>query len=180
MRLIPALLLCTVLLAQTGSTIEYTKDGRFRMPKDYREWTYLTSGLAMGYDPGAKDPANPWFDNVFVNPSSYKSFLKTGTWPDKTVLVLEFRGSDNHASITTTGRSQTAVMGYEVHVKDASHGGWAFYHIDKNAPDGPLTPKTADCYSCHEKNGSVDTTFVQYYPTLTDVAKAHGTYKEVH
>ena len=29
------------------------------------------------------------FDNVFVNPDGYRSFVATGTWPDKTVMVLE-------------------------------------------------------------------------------------------
>ena len=33
------------------------------------------------------------FDNVFVNPASYQAFLKTGTWPDKTELVLEVRNA---------------------------------------------------------------------------------------
>ena len=159
--------------ATSAPSIEYTHDGKLVLPKDYRQWTYLTSGLAMSYSPGAQDPANPMFDNVFVNPSSYQSFLKTGTWPDKTILVLELRGSDNHASITTSGRSQTTVTGLEVHVKDASKGGWAFYNRE-----GALIPKTADCYSCHEKNGAVDTTFVQYYPTLIDIAKAKGTFKQ--
>jgi Cytochrome P460 len=169
MRFFPALLLSALLAAQ----IQYTPDSKLSLPKDYREWIFLTSGLGMSYAPAAKDSPNPSFDNVFVNPSSYQSFLKTGTWPDKTVLVLELRGSDNHASITTAGRSQTTVTGIEVHVKDSSKGGWSFYNRE-----GTLFPKTADCYSCHEKNGSVDTTFVQYYPTLIDTAKSKGTYKQ--
>jgi hypothetical protein len=28
---------------------------------------------------------------MIVNPEAYRSFLATGTWPDKTVLVLEAR-----------------------------------------------------------------------------------------
>jgi hypothetical protein len=32
-----------------------------------------------------------------------------------------------------------------------------------------------DSYSCHDKNGAVDTTFVQFYPTLIDLAKQKGT-----
>ena len=33
----------------------------------------------------------------------------------------------------------------------------------------------ADCYSCHAEHGAVDTTFVQFYPTLLPVASAKGT-----
>ncbi len=66
MRFFPALLLSALLAAQ----IQYTPDSKLRLPKDYREWIFLTSGLGMSYAPAAKDSPNPPFDNVFVNPSS--------------------------------------------------------------------------------------------------------------
>jgi hypothetical protein len=31
------------------------------------------------------------------------------------------------------------------------------------------------CYSCHEQHAAVDTTFVQFYPTLLEIAKKKGT-----
>ncbi len=60
-------------------------------PTNYREWIYLTSGIDMSYTPKAGDADHSMFDNVFVNPAAYRSFLATGTWPDKTVMVLEVR-----------------------------------------------------------------------------------------
>jgi hypothetical protein len=36
-------------------------------------------------------------------------------------------------------------------------------------------PKEAECYSCHEQHAAVDTTFVQFYPTLIELAKSKGT-----
>jgi hypothetical protein len=63
-------------------------------PADYREWIFLSAGLGMSYRPPAEG-ATPAFDNVFVNPSAYRSFLKTGTWPDGTVLVLEIRNAQD-------------------------------------------------------------------------------------
>jgi len=63
-------------------------------------------------------------------------------------------------------------------VKDAARGGWAFYGFHDNPDKGKLFPKTAECYSCHEKNGATDTTFVQFYPTLIETAKKNGHYKE--
>jgi acyl carrier protein phosphodiesterase len=38
-----------------------------------------------------------------------------------------------------------------------------------------MTPTAASCYSCHAQHGAVDTTFVQFYPTLLPIAKAKGT-----
>jgi hypothetical protein len=40
---------------------------------------------------------------------------------------------------------------------------------------GKLLPKEMDCYSCHEQHAAVDTTFVQFYPTLLPIAKAKKT-----
>ncbi|HEX4582195.1 MAG TPA: cytochrome P460, partial [Acidobacteriaceae bacterium] len=36
-------------------------------------------------------------------------------------------------------------------------------------------PQTENCYSCHSDHGAVDTTFVQFYPTLMPIAKEKGT-----
>ncbi len=150
------------------------------LPPDYHEWTYLTSGLGMTYGPaGTADAAgNPHFDNVFADPVSYRSFLKTGTWPDNTLLILEVRGSDSKVSINKGGHIQTKVVGVEAHVKDAARGGWAFYAFEPGSSEANLIPKTRNCYSCHEQNGAVDTTFVQFYPTLSETARQRGTFKD--
>jgi hypothetical protein len=38
-----------------------------------------------------------------------------------------------------------------------------------------MIPLTEDCYSCHAEHGAVDTTFVQFYPTLKPIAARKGT-----
>jgi len=43
------------------------------------------------------------FDNVFVNPEAYRSFLNTGTWPDKTVMVIEGREAASKDRSTRAG-----------------------------------------------------------------------------
>jgi hypothetical protein len=37
-----------------------------------------------------------------------------------------------------------------------------------------MIPTSADCYSCHADHGAVDTTFVQFYPTLLPIARSKG------
>ena len=66
---------------------QYASGGKLMLPADYREWAYLTSGLGMTYGPArpaAGRPAN--FDNVFVNRESFRQFMATGKWPDKTMF----------------------------------------------------------------------------------------------
>jgi hypothetical protein len=65
-------------------------------------------------------------------------------------------------------------MSRSIHVKDQSRGGWAFYGFG-DGPNGDRIPQTAVCYSCHMDHAAVDTTFVQFYPTLIDIAKQKGT-----
>ena len=165
--------------ASLGFAQHYTKDGGLVEPKDYRQWVFLSSGLGMTYTQNAAPNGNPPFENVFVNPAAYQGFLKTGTWPDKTVMVLEIRASDSRVSINKDGRIQTNKVAMEVHVKDSAKGGWAFYGFSAGGQgNGTLFPKTADCYSCHQDNAATDTTFVQFYPTLIETAKLNGTYKD--
>lgn len=106
----------------------YTKEGDLVPPLQYREWIYLTTGLDMNYFPKS-DPSMSTFDNVFVNPEAYRSFLATGTWPDKTVIVLEGRGASSKGSINKSGHFQSGgLTGLEIHVKDEARfpGKWAF------------------------------------------------------
>jgi len=158
-------------------TPTYTEDGRLLFPANYREWIYLTSGIDMSYSPNAMGMDHSMFDNVFVNPDAYKAFLQTGTWPDKTMLVLEARVAGSQASINKSGHYQTSDMtGREVHVKDESRfpGKWAFFGFESDSP-AKQVPKEASCYSCHEQHAAVDTTFVQFYPTLIEIAKQKNT-----
>ena len=189
--IVAAALLVALLIARAAEVITtaaaapsapaYTKGGDLIMPADYRTWTFLTSNINMGYpSAGATADANmpTMFGNVFVNPEAYQAFVRTGTWPDKTIMLIENRGSGNTPALTKASRFQTSdIHGYEFHVKDAARGGWTFYYVKPGDKIGTPFAKTASCYACHEKNGAVDTTFVQYYPTLADIAKAKRTYR---
>lgn len=174
------LLLGVVGFSQTRTTPKhapaYTADGQLRLPGDYREWIYLTSGLDMSYNPDMTMDHH-MFDNVFVNPEAWKAFQSTGRWPDKTVLVLELRRGEEKGSINQKGSFQAETMGIEVHVKDESRfkGKWAFFGFSPSATSAKMTPLTQDCYSCHAEHGAVDTTFVQFYPTLMPIATQKGT-----
>jgi hypothetical protein len=117
------------------------------------------------------------FGNVFVNPAAYRSFMTTGTWPDRTIMMIENRGSGHTAALNSNSRFQTELHGLEFHVKDATHGGWTFYAARPGSASATPFARTKSCYSCHEKNGAVDTTFVQYYPTLVEIARKKGTYR---
>jgi hypothetical protein len=165
-----------------GDGPRYTNGTDLVRPTDYREWTFLSSGLGMTYEADAGSQSAPRFTNVFVNPSSYRSFMQTGKWPDKTIFVLEGRKSDSEGSINKAGRFQTDFTGLEAEVKDSRFpDGWAFFAFGPAASAEPLSgERVASCVECHTKNTAVERTFVQFYPTLFEVARRMGTVKPTY
>jgi hypothetical protein len=155
----------------------YSAAGQLKFPENYREWVFLSAGIDMSYRDMGAMPGHSMFDNVFAEPTAYREFVRTGTWPDRTTLVLEIRGAAEKGSINSQGKFQTGeVMGVELHVKDTKRfpGGWAFFAF-KGAEPAQQIPTSADCYSCHQQHAAVDTTFVQFYPTLLSIATLKGT-----
>ena len=157
---------------------QYNAEGRLMRPQNYREWIFLASGLGMTYGPLAT--GDPMFDNVFVNPPAYRAFQATGHWPDGTAFVLEVRSAQSKGSINRGGHFQGETAGMEMHVKDEKRfpRKWAFFGFQQGSPVSEArAADNANCYTCHEANGAVDTTFVQFYPTLIPIAKQKGTLK---
>ena len=156
----------------------YSAEGRLNLPTDYREWVYLSTGLDMSYSEGRPE-ADHVFDNVFVDPTSWSAFKRTGHWPDGTRFVLEVRSASSQGSILKQGSFQTEdVVDVEMHVRDEARfrGGWGFFTFSSSAPAAVLPP-TERCYACHEAHGAVDTTFTQFYPTARTIAIQSGTFR---
>ena len=175
--------LCVNLPAQQERPDEprYTSDSQLVRPDNYREWIYLSSGLGMAYGilGSALNASGKPFDNVFVTPRAYKTFLGSGTWPDKTMFVLEVRSSASKGSINKGGYYQEELVDVEVHLKDQSRFAtkWAFFAFGSTAQTAKPLLADSSCQTCHSKSGAVDQTFVQFYPTLIPLAKAKGTFK---
>jgi hypothetical protein len=160
----------------------YTAAGELIRPSDFREWMFVTSGLGMTYNQPTGAARTPNFTNVYVNPSSHRAFMKTGQWPDKTMFILEVRASSSEGSINKGGHFQSNLVVMEASVKDEARfpGKWAYFDFGRDMkPQVAALPRTERCYACHTDNGAVDNTFVQFYPTLLEVATKLGTVKPV-
>ena len=155
--------------ADTGSANQpaYTADGKLLMPANYRDWTYLTSGLGMNYAGGPS--SMPMFTNVYVTPEAYRGFKATGQWPDKSMFIIEIYSAASHGSINKAGHYQDSLMGFDISVKDSSRPEpWTYY---TTGPEGSAAEAAGSgCLKCHRANGAVENTFVQFYPTLLDFA----------
>ena len=165
----------------TGAA-HFTDTGELLFPADYRHWTFLTSGHGMSYNAQANAAADLPFDNVFVDPDSHAAFLKTGHWPEGTMLLLEIRRSTSKGSINQHGAFQSGdPVALEAHVHDSKRfkGGWGFFSFD-GAKSATMIGYEASCYACHQAHAAVDTTFVQFYPTLLPLAKEHASFSAAY
>jgi hypothetical protein len=99
------------------------------------------------------------------------------------MFVLEVRQASSHGSINVGGHFQSDVIAIEAEIKDSAKypDKWAFFSFEER-PGRPGTtahmiPNGSVCQTCHGKNAAVENTFVQFYPTLIDVARKYGTLK---
>ena len=158
----------------------FTADGKLVRPTGYRRWAYVSSGFGMSYNPEAGGNGNPAFTNVFVSPEAYEYFQEHGTWPDKTMFVLEIYGSTSHGSINKHGSYQESLVGLDVEIKDEARFAdkWAYFGFDDTAETAAATtPSKNACWKCHDQNAAVEHSFVQFYPELLKIARAKGTLK---
>jgi len=164
--------------AEVPGTPQFAADGKLVRPAGYRKWAYLSSGYGMSYSQGNSD--HLMFTNVFVTPSSYDYYVEHGTWPDKTMFVLEIYGSASKGSINLHGNYQSSFMGLDVEVKDEKRFAdtWAYFNFDgTEGSSAATTPSKNDCWKCHDQNAAVEHSFVQFYPELLEIAKKKATIK---
>jgi cytochrome c553 len=160
-----------------AALLQYTNGDELVRPEGYREWVFLSSGLRLSSNTSPVEGAT--FTNVFVDPSAYHQFLATGSWPDKTVLVEEKRTASNKGSLDKASQFQTDLTGLAVQVKDAARfpDSWGYFSFDSSQKTAKANAK-ARCGQCHHDGGAVDSTYVQFYPTLKPVAQLFGTLHE--
>jgi hypothetical protein len=92
------------------------------------------------------------------------------------MFILEIRSATGHGSINNAGHYQDAVQAIEAEVKDEKRfpQKWAYFGFGGKDKTNAL-PANSSCNSCHSQNAAVENTFVQFYPTMLETAKAKGT-----
>jgi hypothetical protein len=162
---------------------QYTAQGELKRPAGYETWVFVGSNLGLEYSDDAskaKPPANDRdkktksanFHNVYINPEAYAHYVKSGTFPENTVLILDiFKAEEREPrNIVSEGTFPAAQTGLAVAVKnsarpDGSKTDWAYYDFGLDRPTAKAFPDKA-CYDCHIEHADDDNVWVQFYPTL--------------
>ena len=69
-----------------GSAAVFTSDGKLQIPKGFRRWVFVGAPLTPNGLNGGK--ANfPEFHNVYIQEQNVDAYMKTGQFPEGTVIV---------------------------------------------------------------------------------------------
>jgi len=144
-------------------------------PEGYREWIFVGSSLGLAYSQTPGQGLNSeLYHNVYINPSSYREYARSGKFPDGTMMVLELARSDVKSEPGLQGSYQKDFVALEASVKDSSRfeGGWAYFNFTEGGGNikskADPFPQNA-CWSCHHVNAATDHVFTQFYPVLRAV-----------
>ena len=163
---------------------QYDAMGHLKRPTDFQTWVFVGANIGLQYrkdlpettqrEQGRHQGAKIGdFHNIYVRPESYASYLKTGKFPEMTVLVMDVYESKekDKENVVVNGLFPGDQRRIEVAVKnskrpDGAKTNWAYYEFDPpTQPTAKAFPDSA-CYDCHRKHASVDNVWVQFYPIL--------------
>ncbi len=145
----------------------YNGENGMKRPQGIENWVFLGTTMGMTYFDEAPDPSDPGlFSTVFIEPSAYQEFLKTGEFVDGTVFAKVVRNTQSNGGGFFMGEE----LGIEVHVKDSvrfpKHG-FNFYFFANGGPEYSFAmPEDNMCVECHTAEAAYDNVFTQFYPLM--------------
>src|SRR5262245_39038188 len=164
----------------SGSTAVFDSNGRLKLPTGYRRWIFLGAPLTPnGLNNGKA--GFPEYHQVYVEERNLDAYLKTGSFPEGTVIVKELTrvldptfpdGSRSEPS--GRGFFNGAFNGMDVTVKDskrfAKTNGWGFFNFGHHPlpyAESSAEAPASECAGCHMTYvAKTDMTWIQFYPML--------------
>ena len=160
----------------------FNSDGSVNQPIEWRKWVFVGAPLTPNALNGGNAPF-PEFHNVYVEPSAFEAYSKTGEWPEGTQIAKELTTVfDNNNDADTGASSEVSGVGYqqgefsglELTVKDSERfkdmpGGWAYFSFGHQPQPYEKTASAfpaESCNACHSASAADDFVFTQFYPVL--------------
>ncbi len=161
----------------------FNRAGELMRPTGYREWVYVGTPVTPN-ELNNGEAAFPEFHNVYIEPSAWRAWKRTGQFPDGTILMKELVSVGSKAAVSGNGYFQGEFVGLEAAIKDKARfskepGNWSYFSF--STKDHKSLTKTAKafptgaCNTCHQTNAGDDFVFTQYYPVLRAGKKAGKT-----
>ncbi|ETX01162.1 MAG: hypothetical protein ETSY1_08485, partial [Candidatus Entotheonella factor] len=125
-------------VAQEVNEPRFDQEGNLLRPGvGYREWIYVGTPLTPNDMNGGKAPF-PEFHTVYIRPSDWAHYKKTGTFRDGTMLVKELISVGSKVATSGQGYFMGEFIGLEATIKSAKRfpnepGNWAYFSF---TPEG--------------------------------------------
>ena len=164
------------------TTAVFDSDGKMKLPVGYRRWVFIGAPLTPNALNNGK-AGFPEYHHVYVEQKNLDAYLKTGAFPEGTVIVKELTRVLN-PTFPDGSRSEPSGRGYfngeyngmDVTVKDskrfAATNGWGFFNFGHHPlpyAESSKEASAAECAGCHMSFvAKTDMTWVQFYPILRD------------
>ncbi len=160
---------------------KFNSAGELIQPKGYREWIFVGTPLTPNELNNGKAPF-PEFHAVYIHPSAYKKWKKTGAFPDGTILMKELISVGSKQAASGKGYFMGEYIGLEATIKDSKRFNnepayWAYFSFTREGKPPTRTAKafpTAQCNACHQAFAKDDWVFTQYYPVLRAAKPGRG------
>ena len=187
--LVPAAIIATAGVAKGEpeskmAVPQYDADGKLLKPEGYQNWVFVGASLGLSYTEEVRREGPGLFHHVYIQPEAYEQYVAEGTFPEKTMLVMENFTAGTKVNPNLHGYFEDKQVGFEVALKDKEQfeDGWAYF-IFRGAPEkAPASaaafPK-ASCWDCHNENALDDNVFVQFYPILKREMARQGRLPEI-
>src|SRR3954453_7136384 len=182
------ILLCLVLISTialsivmaappaTAPRIEFTAEGKLKLPPGYRNWIYVGASVTPNDLNGGK-ARFPEFHAIYMDPESFADYKKSGQFRDGTVLVKELSSVGSKETTSGKGYFLGDFTGLAVSIKDSKRfkdepGNWAYFSFGHKYPLEAEVPKspTFACNKCHQDSAKQDWVFTQNYNVLSAAA----------
>ena len=174
------MLLCGQADAQmtSNSAAQWNEKGELLQPVNYREWIFVGTPVTPN-DMNDGKAAFPEFHNVYIDPTSWAAYKKTGEFPDGTVMIKELVSVGFKAASSGKGYFEGEFLGLEASVKSAAKhsnepGHWGYYSFTQEGKAPKQTTivlPTQSCNTCHQTTAKHDYVFTQFYPVLRAAQK---------
>jgi len=171
--------------AQTQeSTAVFESDGKLKLPDPatFRRWVFVGAPLTPnGLNNGKA--GFPEYHHVYVEGKNVDAYLKTGSFPEGTMIVKELTRvldpkfpDGSRPEPSGRGFFNGVYNGIDVTVKDSKRfdktNGWGFFtfgHHPLPYAETAAEAPASECASCHQTFvAKTDMTWIQFYPLLRD------------
>ena len=156
-----------------GQEAPVDNGGALRVPSDYATTYEFLGSWAIAADNAA---GSQQIHNVYASPGTIEAYLKTGQFPDATVLVKEVREAKTNSMTTGTVSHAETLKGWFVMMRDGKNAhpgdalwgdGWGWSWFDANAPlKTTSTDYKTECQPCHIPAESTEWVYTWGYAPL--------------